>query len=125
MNIPFEFNASQFVKKNTNATLNDLVCQDLSVNGTLSYNDAIVIADKTVNGDLTVLGDTSLNNLFVRGVLRPEAQILDGNILGNDQNIVGLSRLEADDISASTLFFAKQGGINVENEESYATGIMF
>jgi hypothetical protein len=122
MSIPFEINTSQFVKKNTNATLNNLVCEDLSVNGTLTYKDSEVIADKTINGDLTVYGDSSLNNLFVRGVLRPEAQILDGNILGNDQNIVGLSRLEADDISASTLFFAKQGGINVENDEAYTSG---
>jgi len=103
MNIPFEFNTSQFIKQGQDAELNDLVCQDLSVNGTLSYNNAIVIADKTVNGDLTVLGDTSLNNLFVRGVLRPEAQILDGNILGNNQNISGLNNVTSTEGTIDTL----------------------
>jgi hypothetical protein len=121
-NLPLQYNPVLFIKRGQDADLNDVVCNDLSVNGTLTYNEAIVIDNKTINGDLTVLGDTSLNNLFVRGVLRPEAQILDGNILGNDQNIVGLSRLEADDISASTLLYAKQAGINVTNDEAYATG---
>ena len=95
MNIPFEFNTSQFVKQGQDAELNDVICNDLSVNGVLTYNESIVSKNKTINGDLTVFGDTSLNNLFVRGVLRPEAQILDGNILGNDKNISGLNQIKS------------------------------
>ena len=103
MNIPFEFNTSQFVKQGQDADLNDIICNDLSVNGTLTYNESIVSKNKTINGDLTVFGDTSLNNLFVRGVLRPEAQILDGNIVGNSKNISGLNNITSSEGTIDTL----------------------
>jgi hypothetical protein len=162
-NIPFEFNPQRYVVREEDATLKNVICNDLSVNGTLTYNEAIVEKNKTINGDLRVYGDTSLNTLNVLGLMRPTAQILDGNIVGNDKNISGLNKLTATsgnitdfsctnldvsskvfindlsaikitatdlsatnlsstDLSVNTLFFAKQGGINVVNGESYATG---
>ena len=163
MNIPFEFDTNRFVKQQGDAELNDVICNDLSVNGTLFYNDAIVEKNKIINGDLRVYGDTSLNTLNVSGLMRPSAQILDGNIVGNDKNISGLNQIKSatgniidfscanldvslnsnfsnltvsnltatdlsatnlscTDISINTLLFSKQGGINVVNGESYATG---
>ena len=108
MNVPFEFDTNRFVVKGEDATLKDVVCNDLSVNGTLTYNESIVSKNKTINGDLRVYGDTSLNTLNVLGLMRPTAQILDGNIVGNDKNISGLNKLTSatgniTDFSCATL----------------------
>jgi hypothetical protein len=82
-NVPFEMvNSRLFIRRGQDATLNDVVCNDLSVNGTLTYKDAVVIADKTINGYLRVEGDASFNS-----------------------NV-----------------YAKQMGVNVVNDENYATG---
>tara|TARA_R100000951_G_scaffold63487_2_gene53305 strand:- start:285 stop:2531 length:2247 start_codon:yes stop_codon:yes gene_type:complete len=103
MNIPFEFNTSQFIKQGQDAELNDVVCNDLSVNGVLTYNESIVSKNKTINGDLRVFGDTSLNTLNVSGLMRPSAQILDGNIVGNDKNISGLNNITSSEGTIDTL----------------------
>lgn len=82
MNIPFEFDTNRFVKQQGDADLNNIVCNDLSVNGTLFYNDAIVAKNKTINGTLRVEGDASFNSVV----------------------------------------YAKQMGVNVVNDEAYASG---
>ena len=81
--IPFGMmNTRLFIKQNEDADLNDIICNDLSVNGTFTYNEAIVSKSKTINGTLTVQGDASFNS----------------------------------DV------FAKQMGVNVVNDEAYASG---
>ena len=82
-NVPFgTVNTRLFIKKGQDARLNDVVCNDLSVNGTLTYKEAIVVEDKTINGYLRVEGDASFNS-----------------------NV-----------------YAKQMGVNVVNDEAYASG---
>ena len=95
MNLPLQPNPALFIKRGQDAELNDVVCNDLSVNGILTYNESIVSKNKIINGDLRVYGDTSLNTLNVSGLMRPSAQILDGNIVGNDKNISGLNQINS------------------------------
>jgi len=66
-NIPFRNQGIRnVIREGQDAVLEDLtITNDLSVNGTLTYHQAIVINDKTINGDLRVYGDTSLNLLYV------------------------------------------------------------
>lgn len=81
--VPFgNINTRVFIKRGQDATLNDIVCEDLSVNGTFYSKEAIIEEDKTINGYLRVEGDASFNS-----------------------NV-----------------YAKQMGVNVVNDEAYASG---
>ena len=86
MSIPFQFNPAQFVRQGGDADLNNVICNDLSVNGTLFYNDAIVAKNKTINGTLTVQGDASFNSVVYAkqmgvNVVNDEAYASGNNML--------------------------------------------
>jgi hypothetical protein len=123
MSIPFEFNTGLFIKRDQDATLNDIVCQDISVNGTASIHETIIIEDKTIQGDLDVEGATTLNTLdvtgasdftntltasgtkdFTTGLLNLGATTMNSNIVGSGHNIATLGVLSTATLNATDIY---------------------